>query len=407
MSGRLGIFDAYGVEIEYAIVDADSLDVRPVADRLLEAVGGEAASDLERGPIAWSNELALHVLELKTNGPAPDLTALPERFAADVRVATEALDGLSARLLPGGMHPWMDPARETVLWPHEYNEVYRTFDRIFGCSGHGWTNLQSVHVNLPFGDDEEFHRLHAAIRLVLPLTPALAASSPVVDGRVGDALDRRLVAYRQNSVRVPSVAGEVVPEPIDSPDAYEHEILKRIYDDLAPLDPGGILRHEWANARGAIPRFDRGSIEIRLLDAQECPTADLALVAAVVDSVRWVAEEIEPGEADAVPTGELAAVLDATIRDGGAAVVEDGALRRALRLGASGSTAALAWSKLLDRATRITSHPPFASWAEDTLSGGPLAARIVSALDESHERGRLREVYRRLCDCLERDARFE
>ena len=56
--------------------------------------------------------------------------------------------------MPGGAHPWMDPARETRLWPHEDNEIYEAFDRIFGCTGHGWSNLQCVHLNLPFDDDE-------------------------------------------------------------------------------------------------------------------------------------------------------------------------------------------------------------------------------------------------------------
>ena len=36
-------------------------------------------------------------------------------------------------------------------------------------------------LNLPFSSDEEFGRLHAAIRLLLPLLPALAASSPLVE----------------------------------------------------------------------------------------------------------------------------------------------------------------------------------------------------------------------------------
>jgi hypothetical protein len=32
-----------------------------------------------------------------------------------------------------------------------------------------------------------------------------------------------------------------------------------------------VLRHEWVNARGAIARFDRSAIEIRVLDVAECP----------------------------------------------------------------------------------------------------------------------------------------
>ncbi len=94
------------------------------------------------------------------------------------------LEPLGARLMPSAMHPWMDPHREMVLWPHENSSIYEAFNRIFDCRGHGWANLQAVHLNLPFRGDAEFARLHAAIRVLLPLLPALAASSPFIDGRL-------------------------------------------------------------------------------------------------------------------------------------------------------------------------------------------------------------------------------
>src|SRR5690606_28202248 len=107
--------------------------------------------------------------------------------------------------MPGGMHPWMDPLKETRLWPHQNQLIYNTFDRIFGCRGHGWSNLQSTHINFPFSTPEEFEALHAACRFVLPLIPALAASSPYFSGRRGPGLSTRLLVYRKNCSRVPSV----------------------------------------------------------------------------------------------------------------------------------------------------------------------------------------------------------
>ena len=62
--------EVFGVELEYMIVDRTSLDVSPVADRVLEAAAGEIVGDVELGEISWSNELALHVIELKTSQPA-------------------------------------------------------------------------------------------------------------------------------------------------------------------------------------------------------------------------------------------------------------------------------------------------------------------------------------------------
>ncbi len=175
---HLRLFQGYGVELEYMVVDAETLQILPVVDRILESVAGTITSEVEMGPLAWSNELVLHVIELKTNGPAPTLEGLDALFQGDVARISEILEGMGGILLPTAMHPWMDPKTETTLWPHEYSPVYESYDRIFGCQGHGWSNLQSTHLNLPFGDDEEFGRLHASIRLLLPLLPALAASSP-------------------------------------------------------------------------------------------------------------------------------------------------------------------------------------------------------------------------------------
>ncbi len=413
---RPGLFEAFGIEIEYMIADRETLDLRPVCDRLIETVAGAPESEIERGPIAWSNELALHVLELKTNGPAERLAGLAGAFHTGVREANAALAEQGARLLPGGMHPWMDPATETRLWPHEYTDVYRTFDRIFGCSGHGWANLQSTHVNLPFRGDEEFGRLHAAIRLVLPLIPALAASSPFMDGGRGPALDTRLLMYRGNARRVPSVAGAVVPEAVFTRAAYEREILGRIYADLESLDPDGVLRHEWVNARGAIARFDRGAIEIRLIDTQECPAADLAVVAAVTEVVRALAVgPLAERDVSLDPDHDrLAELLGRCIVDADLARIDDRDYLSVLELGTEPLTAGDAWRTLVDR------FPPSdgsGDWSESLgtlLDRGPLARRMVEAVDERALAGsggsrasvELRALYRDLSACLDANEPF-
>ena len=133
----LRLFEGFGIELEYMIVDADTLSVLPVTDEVLKSFAGSYVSDVEEGEIAWSNELVLHVIELKTNGPASSLEPLPDLFQRDLARIATALEDLGGRLMPTGMHPWMDPATETQLWPHEYSPVYESFNRIFGCQGHG------------------------------------------------------------------------------------------------------------------------------------------------------------------------------------------------------------------------------------------------------------------------------
>ena len=404
-SPRLHLFEGYGIELEYMIVDAQTLSVLPVADEVLKAVAGDYVMEVECDEIAWSNELTLHVIELKTNGPAADLAPLPDQFQHNVRRINELLGSLGGRLMPTAMHPWMDPNTETRLWPHDDSAIYEAFDRIFGCQGHGWSNLQSVHINLPFADDREFARLHAAIRLVLPILPALAASSPIVEGKVTGLIDTRLDVYRNNARRVPSVSGRIIPEPVYTRHDYESAILQAIYRDLEPHDPSGILLYEWVNARGAIARFDRNTIEIRVLDIQECPMADLAIAAAIIGTIRahveetwaslrrqksWEIEPLWEIFADAVTDGEQAVIRERRYLE-----LFGFPERGAARLGDL-------WQYLIEVLTAAmpdTVRPWQPAW-QIYLQHGPLARRILSAVGDDVDPHKLREVYRRLCDSL-------
>jgi hypothetical protein len=401
---HLHLFERYGIELEYMLVDAETLDVLPVADRVLHAVAGDYVSDVEQGDVAWSNELTLHVIELKTNGPVASLAPVPAAFQQDVQRINEILAPLGGRLLPTAMHPWMDPRRETRLWPHEYREIYETFDRVFDCRRHGWANLQSVHINLPFADDAEFARLHAAIRLVLPILPALAASSPVRDGRLTGLMDTRLDTYRANAARVPFITGRVIPEPVYTRGDYERTILRPMYADIAPFDAEGVLQEEFLNARGAIARFCRNTIEIRLLDMQECPPADLAICSAVIAVLQRVVAETWSSLAaqQAVEIAPLERILLATIRDAEQAVIDDGAYLAHFGVSEPRLTARELWQHLV-AATRGMDSAFAAAGREPLdiiLRRGPLARRIAAALGAAPSPERIREVYRDLADCL-------
>src|ERR1051326_2102489 len=104
----LHLFEGFGVELDYMIVDADTLNVLPVADEVLRSVAGEYVNDVERGDISWSNELALHVLELKTTEPVLAFDGLAAKFQENVREINARLAPLGGWLMPSAMHPWMD-----------------------------------------------------------------------------------------------------------------------------------------------------------------------------------------------------------------------------------------------------------------------------------------------------------
>lgn len=404
----LGLFEGYGIELEYMVVDAETLDVRGIADRVIAAEHGSVENEIERGAFAWSNELARHVIELKTNGPRSGLGGLAQGFAAEVHRIDAILAPLGARLLPTAMHPWMDASREFEIWPHGDREIYEAFDRIFDCRGHGWANLQSAHLNLSFANDDEFGRLHAAARALLPLLPALAAASPFVDGHHPGTLDTRIDVYRGNARRIPSITGAVVPEPVFTRRDYA-ALLETIYADLAPLDTTGTLRHEWVNSRGCIARFDRMALEVRLLDVQECPRADLAVAAAVSGTLRALCDPAAPHQARlrGLETARLAELLARTLADADAVKLDDRDYLRALGLEGAPRSAGEVWRALVDR--HVTGKPEareHAAALEVLLEEGCLARRILRRTGIAPTRAALASTYRELADCLREGRLF-
>jgi glutamate---cysteine ligase / carboxylate-amine ligase len=418
MSPVLRLFEGYGIELEYAIVDRDDLRVRPLCAELLEALALAAdpgathdeTDEVSLGDVACSNELAAHVVELKTDGPTPDIERSLPAFESAITRVDRVLEQHGAMLLPSAMHPTMDPSTELRLWSRGQRSVYAAYDRIFGCQGHGWANLQSCHLNLPFCGDDELDRLHAAVRAVLALLPALAASSPVVHGRLTGALDQRLVFYASNQRRLPSIIGRIVPESIRSMAEYEATILAPMYREIAPLDPQGVLAHEWLNSRGAIARFDRNAIEIRVLDVQEAPVADLAIARLVSQTLqalvleRWVELDTLRG----LDTDALRAVFDHTVQRADRALVTDAELLRVFGFSATPIEAGEIWHALAATLSPASAIPgPLDEALRVITQQGCLARRICDALGPDPSEARVKEIYRELSQCLVQGRSFQ
>jgi len=404
----LHLFEGYGIEMEYIIVDSSTLNVLPISDKVLEKAASKITTEHERGSMAWSNELVLHLLEIKTNGPAADLTEAAVSFQKEVFEVEEILKDFNARLMPGAIHPWMNPFK-VKLWPHEYNPVYEAYNRIFDCRGHGWANLQSTHLNLPFHGDEEFEKLHAAVRLVLPLIPALAASSPIADSEIKPFLDFRMETYRTNSQRIPSVTGMIIPEPVFTQHEYQTEIFERMYRDISPFDPDEILQEEWLNSRGAMSRWDRETIEIRVIDIQENPATDLAILEWIVNLAKALADEKWTSLDDQKRWSEnsLYDILMAVVRDGEQAVISNSQYLSIFGLHTKEISANELCIHIFES---LTSDYSFSESAVNHLKlifkEGPLARRILNALPDHFDHEDLFDLYKTLCECLRHGTPF-
>lgn len=394
------------------IVDRDTLDVKPIVDEIIKDEVGQYINEVSRGDIAWSNELVMHVIELKTNGPVPCLDGLSDKFQQEVREINRRLESYNACLMPTAMHPWMDPIREMKLWPHEYNPIYESYNRIFDCRGHGWANLQSTHINLPFANDKEFERLHAAIRILLPILPALSASSPIAEGKIQDFADYRLEVYRTNAERIPSITGYIIPEAVFNYEDYDHDIFQRMYRDIAPYDPENILQDEWLNSRGAIARFDRGSIEIRVLDIQECPKADLAIVRLIRDTLKALMEERWISLADQKKWNEkeLYHFLMSVAKEGDQALLKKSAYTELFGFHMDHPiSAGELWNHIFSSLygdERIAGDPILGTMKE-ILEVGTLSGRIRQAITGEPTKAKLHHIYKRLCKCLEDGVLFK
>ncbi|MBF0225352.1 MAG: glutamate--cysteine ligase [Desulfobacterales bacterium] len=409
MSFPFHIFDVFGIELEYMIVNKDTLDVLPITDKVIEAESGQISSEIELGDIAWSNELVLHVIELKTNGPVKSLSGLSNKFLSNINRINNILDKMNGCLMPTAMHPWMNPLTETHLWPHEYSPIYEAYNKIFGCKGHGWSNLQSTHINLPFGNDDEFAKLHSGIRLILPIMPALTASSPIIESKITGFLDSRMIAYSNNSAKIPSIAGKIIPERAFSQNEYSSMIFEKMYKDINTFDTEGILQHEFLNSRGAIARFDRGAIEIRVLDIQECPQADIALAGLIISAIASLAAEkwIPLKEQMKWEVDPLSEIFKNVVKNGHNAVINNSEYLNIFGLNSKSITAGELWMHISSLSEPIAGIDDSMEKAKAIiLKNGCLAQRILDAHGKDFRKERIKEVYNNLCSCLQNGVSF-
>ncbi len=400
--------------MEYMIVDRDNLNVLPRADVPLgKDKNGEQLSDVEHGSIGLSNELVSHVLEFKCANPVDHLKNLGAAFHKEIVLANEKLKSINAMLLPSAAHPFMDPA-EMQLWPYDCNEIYETYDRIFNCKGHGWANLQSTHINLSFNGDEEFGKLHAAIRALLPLIPAIAASSPFLDGKYCGYLDGRIETYRHNQDRVPSIAGAVIPEAVFTYDDYNKQIFEKVKADIAPHDPEHLLNHFFLNSRGAIARFDRGAVEIRLVDIQECPDADIAIAEWEVAVLKGLIEGAFTGldssfalnRVKKLETEALAKILLDTTRFAEKTIIRDKNFLLAFGIEASEITAGKLIKKITAKVqSKISAHS--LALLQKMFNRGTLARALVKNVGANPERDDFVCEYGRLANCLAENTLYD
>lgn len=400
------LFSVLGLELEYMLVDKTTLDVQPLSDLILKKLAGQQVNEVVLGDISISNEFVLHVIELKNTDPQPPSYAIAESFQQTILKLQPLLSEHHIMLLPTGAHPWMNALTETKRWPHGDKSIYELYDTIFDCKGHGWANLQSMHINLPFDSDDHFCELHNIVRHLLPLLPALAASTPILDGKATGLLDTRLSFYGKNQIKIPSIAKDIIPESVTSEKQYYTDILKPMYQDISAFDPHGILQFEWLNSRGAIPKFERHSLEIRIVDSQECVGADIAIALAVHTILKNHHEKISGTTPLQCSTSELRTIYEDAIQEGLTTLVDSPSFLAYWHLSTEKKlTIREVWSILLERVGNDLDKTSQTALA-NILNYGNLSERILKACHGSTAKNKLLSIYRQLGECLLSNEQF-
>jgi len=285
-------------------------------DRVIKDVYGRVVNFVELGNFTFGKELQLHVMEVKPNEPFKSPRAFDETMHEAVLRLNETLGRrYGARLLGTGMHPTLR-LWETAVWPHRHRQIYEAFSQIFNIRQHGWLNIQSFQLNLPYSSEEKAILMHNLLANVCAYLPAVSASSPIYEGHLGEYVDNRLHFYMENQREVPSVVGKVVPEYVRSFRQYRRDVIRRYSKDLAEAGAHPcILNKDWVNSRGVIIRFDRKALEIRVMDEQECVKADVALSCFVRALLRGLMKADEP-LLPFLPTEVLAEDFKAVVKNG-------------------------------------------------------------------------------------------
>lgn len=290
--------EVLGPEHEYSLVDKD-LNILPISDKIIKSYCGRIINFIELPKFTFGKEMQLHVMELKANKPFENPAVFEETMQEAVSSLNTIIEKYGAKLLGTGMHPLLKLS-DTAIWPHYHKKIYNEYAKIFNLNQHGWLNIQSFHLNLPYKKESDAIKIHNHLANLSAYLPAITASSPIFEGKVGPDTDNRLSFYKVNQREVPSITGDVIPEYINSIDMYKKQIFDRYSKDLANLGANSaLLNREWVNSRGVIFRFDRRALEVRVIDEQECIKSDVALACFIRASLKGMLEteaELSPHE---------------------------------------------------------------------------------------------------------------
>jgi carboxylate-amine ligase len=228
------------------------------------------------------------------------------------------------------------------------------------------------------------------------------------DGEIQPAVDNRMAHVLHHQDRLPESMGPMVPEYVKSLDDYRRRVLRPMLRACGRLPDARAIQGDFLNARCAVVKFYRSSLEIRCLDMQECVKMDVAIAVFVRWALKALTERVLAGKVDLPEHALLVEDLHATVKQGTRARVNAPHAAGTVRRDAQGKADVRdVLRELLGLARREAraDEAPYLDLLEPVLERGNLSERIAAALephvkDDDGFTDAARRIYVELSDCL-------
>ena len=252
-----------GAELEFQILDSNTLDLVPRAPALLARIPPELSEKV-------TPEFIRSIVEIQT-----EICDSVEEVGRDLRQTIGLVQDIASEqgclLYSASLHPFAEPADQILSLGERYRRIMDELQLV----GRQFIS-QGLHVHVGVADQETAIRVCDVMQVYLPIFLALSCSSPFFRGE-----DTGLDSYRTKLFEALPLAG--IAGYLGSWQAY--------VDEIAMLQKSGVIRQPkdlWWDIR---PSPGYGTVEIRVCDLPARFAEVLGLVALLQALVAAISEE--------------------------------------------------------------------------------------------------------------------
>jgi carboxylate-amine ligase len=260
-----------GLEEEFAILDAETLDMVPRFEELRDTA---LAGDPVLGK-AIAGELISSEIEI-TSGRGEDLHDALARQRDHRRRLFDLARQRGVVLGATGTHPWADYREQPNIDTEHYRRVVEGLQYVARRN-----NTFSLHVHVGVQGADRAIAVCDRLRAVLPTLLAVSANSPYLDARDAGLHSARTQSFTKSFPRC------------GIPDGYgDWAAYAKYIDFLTRTNSIVEYTQVWWSVR---PHFSFGTVEVRICDAQATAQESDALATLIVACVAQAARDHDEG----------------------------------------------------------------------------------------------------------------